>query len=81
MDCSEVLEQLGEYLDEEAREDICKAIQSHLERCDDCRIEVDTIKKTILLYQNDEPVDMPMTVRSSLQAALAKEYDGQKRAD
>lgn len=81
MDCSEVLEQLGEYLDRDAAQALCKAIEAHLERCKDCRFEVDTIKQTIVLYQNDEPVDMPVTVRSSLQAALAKEYDGQTRAD
>lgn len=81
MDCSEVLEQLGEYLDKEAREEICQAIKSHLERCQDCRFEVNTLEKTIMLYQNDEPVDMPVTVRSSLQAALAKEYDGKGRTD
>ena len=81
MDCSEVLEQLGEYLDKEAAQELCKAIESHLERCKDCRFEVDTLTQTIVLYQNDEPVVMPVTVRSSLQAALAKEYDGQTRAD
>ena len=81
MDCSEVLEQLGDYLDKEAREEICVAIQAHLERCKDCRFEVNTLEKTIMLYQNDEAVDMPVTVRSSLQAVLAKEYDGQSGGD
>ena len=81
MDCSEVLEQLGDYLDKEARDEICQAIQAHLERCHDCRLEVNTLEKTIMLYQNDEPVDMPVTVRSSLQAALSREYEGPTRAD
>jgi predicted anti-sigma-YlaC factor YlaD len=69
------LEQLGDYLDKDAREELCRAIEAHLDRCRDCRFEVDTIKQTIVLYQNDEAVDMPVTVRSSLQAALAKEYE------
>ncbi len=81
MDCSEVLEQLGDYLDKDARAEICKAIEAHLERCHDCRFEVDTLKQTIVLYQNDEPIDMPVTLRSSLQAALASEYKGNTTAD
>lgn len=81
MDCSEVLEKLGDYLDQEAREELCKAIESHLSRCRDCRFEVDTLKKTIILYQNDHPVDVPVTVRASLQAALAAAYKGSQRTD
>lgn len=76
-----MLEQLGEYLDKEAARELCKAIEAHLDRCHDCRFEVDTIRKTIVLYQNDEPVDMPVTVRSSLQAALAKEYEDRRGTD
>lgn len=73
LDCNEVLEQLGDFLDEEAREEICVEIRAHLERCKDCHLEVDSLRKTIKLYQNDEPIDMPVTVRASLQAAIAKE--------
>jgi predicted anti-sigma-YlaC factor YlaD len=75
------LEQLGDYLDEDARQEICKAIEAHLTRCHDCRFEVDTLKQTIVLYQNEEPTDMPVTVRSSLQAALASEYKTKPGAD
>lgn len=81
MDCSEVLEKLGDYLDKGARDELCKAIDSHLERCRDCRFEVDTIRQTIVLYQNDEVIEMPSTVRVSLQAALASEYKGKSSAD
>jgi predicted anti-sigma-YlaC factor YlaD len=76
LDCNEVLEKLGDYLDQSAREDLCKAIEAHLDLCRDCRFEVDTLNKTIKLYQAAEPIVMPVTVRSSLQAALAKAYEG-----
>jgi len=81
LDCSEVLEQLSEFLDEEAREELCRAIEAHLSRCQDCRLEVDTLKRTIVLYQNDEPVEMPFTVRSTLQAALSSEYKREPQGD
>ena len=35
MNCQELLEQLGDYLDEEARQELCREIEEHLERCND----------------------------------------------
>ena len=74
MDCNEVLEQLADYLDDSARKELCQAIEAHLSRCRDCRIEVDTVRKTIVLYQMDQEVPMPARVSAGLEAALAQEY-------
>ena len=74
MNCNEVLEQLGEYLDEDARLELCRAIEEHLQQCHDCQIEVDSIKKTIVLYQADRSVEMPVTLNTRLSAAMAREY-------
>lgn len=74
MDCSEVLEQLADYLDVDARAEMCKAIEEHLKFCDGCRVEVDSVRKTVVLYQADRDVHVPTTAISSLQTALAKEY-------
>jgi hypothetical protein len=72
--CEEVLEQLSDYLDEDARAELCEAIEQHLSRCHDCQVEVDTIKKTILLYQADRVTEMPVAVSGRLSAALAQAY-------
>lgn len=74
MNCNEVLEQLSEFLDEDQRADLCRKIEEHLSQCSDCRFQVDTVKKTIVLYQADRSLDLPVTVSRSLQAALAREY-------
>ena len=74
MDCTEVRDQLSDYLDEEAREEICRAIEEHLSHCPDCRVEVDTTRKTIVLYQSDREIEMPAGLRARLMAALAREY-------
>jgi predicted anti-sigma-YlaC factor YlaD len=68
------LEQLGEFLDEDARAELCREIQVHLDRCPDCRIYVDTVKKTIVLYQNGASPEMPVAANARLQTALAREY-------
>jgi anti-sigma factor (TIGR02949 family) len=74
IDCDEVLNQLSEYIDEETRAELCEAIQAHLASCQDCQIKVDTVKKTIVLYQNHSPVELPVRVTARLSAALAREY-------
>ena len=74
VDCSQVLEQLADYLDEESRQELCRAIEQHLAQCRNCRVEVDTVKKTIMLYQADRRVEAPRSVTVQLEAALAREY-------
>jgi predicted anti-sigma-YlaC factor YlaD len=75
VDCSEVLEQLADYLDEDARAELCRAIESHLSRCRDCRVEVDSVRKTIVLYQAEQPTSViPASTLTGLDRALAREY-------
>jgi predicted anti-sigma-YlaC factor YlaD len=68
------LEQLSDYLDEDARAELCKAIEEHLHTCRECSFYVDTVKKTIVLYQADHKVEVPAKATALLQAALAAEY-------
>jgi predicted anti-sigma-YlaC factor YlaD len=82
VNCQELLEQLGDYLDEEARQELCREIEEHLERCHDCRLVVDQTRKTIVLYQADQPVEMKglMAATSRLNDALAQAYrEGSER--
>jgi predicted anti-sigma-YlaC factor YlaD len=76
LNCQELLEQLGDFIDEKDRTELCRQIEEHLEKCPDCRIVVDKTKKTIILYQADRQKDPPGLVAASdgLKAALAQEY-------
>ena len=75
MDCSEILDQLADYLDEDARAELCRAIEAHLVKCRDCRVEVDSVRKTIVLYQSGQEASaIPASTLSGLNFALAREY-------
>jgi len=74
LECDEVLDQLSEYIDEETRDELCDAIREHLVRCQDCQVKVDTVRKTIVLYQKNSSVEIPVRVTAKLGAALAREY-------
>lgn len=82
MNCQELLDQLSDYLDQEERDDLCKQIDEHLEHCHDCRVEVDKQKKTIVLYQADQQIELPGLPAAStrLQGMLAKAYRESIRA-
>lgn len=76
VECNEVFEQLQEYFDEETRTRICAVIEEHLHRCPTCQVYVDTVRKTIVLYQNDRHVEMPAHLTMQLEAVMAREYRG-----
>jgi anti-sigma factor (TIGR02949 family) len=74
MDCREAIDQVVQYLDSEAAADLCRRLEEHLAGCPECRVYVDTVKKTILLYRSETPLDCPEEVRARLHAALSFEY-------
>ncbi len=76
MDCNEVREKLGDYLDQEMLQELCDQLEDHLKHCRDCTVEVDSIKKTIKLYQHDSgrSIELPVRTTQRLEQALAQEY-------
>jgi predicted anti-sigma-YlaC factor YlaD len=68
--CDQLQAQLPDYLDGEARAEICRAIEAHLADCDDCRVVVDTMRKTITLYRNAPREDVPQDVHTRLVRVL-----------
>ncbi len=71
MVCREVIRKLSEYLDGELDPILAQELSRHLEHCEDCRIIVDTTRKTIQIYCNREPAPLPDDVRQRLNRALA----------
>ena len=74
--CQEVLDQLSEYLDAELRADRASEIEQHLVICENCRLEVYTIRRTILIYRCEEHVFVPDGIEHRLRQALSREYTG-----
>lgn len=68
LSCREMLGSLSAYLDGELEVELCAAIESHLAACENCRIVVDTLRKTITLYHQhaEQDLSMPEEVRLRL---------------
>ncbi|GAB4503509.1 MAG: hypothetical protein Fur0043_05010 [Anaerolineales bacterium] len=66
MNCKSLLASLSEYVDGAAQEELCREIERHMAECENCRVVVDTLKKTIFLYQTTAEADLPAVVRERL---------------
>lgn len=78
--CQEVLDQLGEYLDSELQAELAREVDQHLGLCSHCRVEVDTIRQTILVFRCDERIQLPSELERKLHHAMQRAYaDGRPR--
>lgn len=69
--CKDILTNLNAYIDGELNSTLCADIETHIESCPNCRIVVNTLKKTIQLYQMDgEETTLPEDVRHRLMSRL-----------
>ncbi len=67
LNCGALLESLSEYVDGVLGDALCEEIESHVAACNDCRVVVDTLKKTIYLYhETSEKTVIPLDVRERL---------------
>ncbi len=69
--CREIKAQLSDYIDGELDSSLCAQLERHLEACPDCRIVVDTLHKTILLYRHYGRTPTPAGFQERLLLKLA----------
>ena len=74
LSCQEVLEQLSEYLDEDARAELVHEVNQHLGTCSHCKTEVDRIRKTIRIFVCEEQVVLPQPLCDKLNLAMEQAY-------
>lgn len=68
--CHELLGQLSDYIDGELEATLCAELETHLAECPNCRVMVDTVRKTITLYQSQAPTELPVEVQERLYKVL-----------
>ncbi|WP_299027620.1 zf-HC2 domain-containing protein [uncultured Thermanaerothrix sp.] len=65
--CQALLSQLSEYVDGSLDPRLCKVLERHLKTCKNCRVVLNTMRKTIDLYRTvGESEEMPSEVRERL---------------
>lgn len=70
MKCKEMLAVLNEYVDGTIDPAVCEEFVKHMADCNPCQVVVDNIRKTITLYKNGQPYDLPIRFREQLHETL-----------
>jgi anti-sigma factor (TIGR02949 family) len=65
--CQHLLATIGEYVDGELSEQLCQELERHIAGCENCRVVVDTLNKTVYLYHvTAQESEVPQDVRGRL---------------
>jgi anti-sigma factor (TIGR02949 family) len=65
--CEELLGSLSAYIDGELGPELCQELEKHLSECDNCRVVLNTTKRTIeLVHSPTEKSELPEDVRERL---------------
>lgn len=73
VDCEALLGSLLAYIDGDLAPGLCREIEKHLEGCDDCRVVLNTTRRTIDLVRDGEGQPLPPDVRERLFKRLSLE--------
>ncbi len=69
-ECQRYLTSLTDYVDGDLDPQLCHELEAHMAACENCRIVVDTLAKTISLYRRLPAPDLPTAVKERLYAVL-----------
>lgn len=68
--CERYLRHLSEYVDGALSEALCHEIEAHMAECENCRVVVNTLNKTVALYRRLPAPELPHSVREQLYRVL-----------
>jgi len=75
VNCQGLIVELTEYLDGALEPSVRVELELHLANCQNCRVVVNTTRKTIEIFCNAEPAPLPEDVRERLHDALVKRLE------
>jgi predicted anti-sigma-YlaC factor YlaD len=68
--CTEFLKELTDYLDGKISENLKMELDEHLHWCRECHVVMNTTKKTIEIYRDNELYELPESLRTRLHEAI-----------
>lgn len=68
--CRELLGEFFDYIDGELEQTLCAELERHLANCQNCRVMVDTLRRTVTLYQRLPETPVPSPVHDRLYKVL-----------
>ena len=78
MKCNEFLKELTDYLDGALTESTKAELDEHLHWCHECHVVMNTTKKTIEIYRDNQIYELPESLRTRLHQAIMSKCKGVK---
>lgn len=72
MTCTDFLSQLTDYFDGQISAELLEEVRAHTASCSHCEVVLDTTRKTIGIYRDNELYEFSTEFRERLHAAIMK---------
>ena len=79
MKCKEFLQELTDYLDGGINESLRAELDEHLHWCHECHVVMNTTKKTIEIYRDNQIYELPEPLRNRLHQAIMTKCQASKQ--
>ncbi len=66
MNCDDILNRICDDLSEDINSQVCKDIKNHLESCENCSAQINSMKNAVNLYKCLEEKKVPIVVHERL---------------
>jgi anti-sigma factor (TIGR02949 family) len=76
VDCQDVVEHLGEYLENEMAADLRASLEQHLSHCRTCQVILDSTRKTIRIVTESGSFEVPGEISERLIVKIMKKIPG-----
>lgn len=70
MKCADFLKELSDYLDGNTNEGLKAELDEHLHWCHECHVVMNTTKRTIEIYRDNQLFELPEPLRNRLHEAI-----------
>ena len=73
--CNKIIQEISNYLDNELDAALREELEAHMGCCPDCRVIIDTTRRTIQVFRGCEPYPLPQSLHDRLQQAIRKFHE------
>lgn len=80
MNCTDFLSQLTDYFDGQISPELLEEVRAHLAGCSHCEVVLNTTRRTIEVYRNNEIYDISEELQEKLHSAIMARCTQKKRA-
>jgi len=72
--CHKQIQDIADYIDGELDSKLCKELEDHLNGCENCRLMVDSMKKTVMLCKDGTCEELPKSIEIKLNDAIKERW-------